>query len=161
MSERGTSRAGAASRAPAVEGPEQLRNVVLVGVSGAGKTTLAESLALAAGAVTRAGRVEDGTTVSDHEEIEHQQQRSVRLSLLPLQWRGVKINLLDPPGYADFAGELAAAMHAADAAVFVVSGTEPVTGPVRALWLACAQAGLPARSPSPGWTRPAPTSTRS
>ncbi len=143
MSERGTSRAGAASRAPAVASPEQLRNVVLVGVSGAGKTTLAESLALAAGALTRAGRVVDGSTVSDHEEIEHQQQRSVRLSLIPVEWRGVKINLLDPPGYADFAGELGAALRAADAAVFVVSGTDPVTGPALALWQACADAGLP------------------
>ncbi|MDH6131364.1 elongation factor G [Kitasatospora sp. MAA4] len=143
MSERGTSRAGAGGRAPVVERPEQLRNVVLVGVSGVGKTTLAESLALAAGAVTRAGRVEDGTTVADYEEIEQQQQRSVRLAVLPLEWRGVKINLLDPPGYADFAGELNAALRAADAAVFLVSATEPVTGPVLALWRACADARLP------------------
>ncbi|WP_035795377.1 elongation factor G-like protein EF-G2 [Kitasatospora mediocidica] len=143
MSERGTSRAGAGGRAPVVERPEQVRNVVLVGVSGVGKSTLAESLALAAGAVTRAGRVEDGTTVSDYEEIEHQQQRSVRLALLPLEWRGVKINLLDPPGYADFAGELNAAVRAADAAVFLVSATEPVTGPVLVLWQACADARLP------------------
>ncbi|MDH6114499.1 elongation factor G [Kitasatospora sp. MAP12-15] len=143
MSERGTSRAGAGARAPAVERVEQLRNVVLVGVSGVGKTTLTESLALAAGALNRAGRVADGTTVADYEEIEHQQQRSVRLSVVPVEWRGIKINLLDPPGYADFAGELHAALRAADAAVFLVSATEPVTGPVLTLWRLCADAGLP------------------
>ncbi|WP_327065522.1 elongation factor G-like protein EF-G2 [Kitasatospora sp. NBC_01250] len=143
MSERAASRAGAAGRAPVADHPEHLRNVVLVGVSGSGKTTLTESLALAAGALTRAGRVDEGSTVSDHEEIEHQQQRSVRLSLVPVEWQGVKINLLDPPGHADFAGELRAALRAADAAVFVVSATDPVTGPVRALWQECALLGLP------------------
>ncbi|MDH6142693.1 MULTISPECIES: elongation factor G-like protein EF-G2 [Kitasatospora] len=143
MSERATSRTGAAAQAPAVSGPQELRNVVLVGVSGSGKTTLTESLALAAGALTRAGKVSEGSTVSDFEEIEHQQQRSVRLSLVPIEWRGVKINLLDPPGHADFAGELRAALRAADAAVFTISATDPVTGPVLALWQECARAGLP------------------
>ncbi|MCX4744855.1 elongation factor G-like protein EF-G2 [Kitasatospora sp. NBC_01287] len=143
MSERASSRAGAAGRVPAADGPEQLRNVVLVGVSGSGKTTLAESLALAAGELSRAGRVSEGTTVSDHEEIEHEQQRSVRLSLVPVGWRGVKINVLDPPGHADFAGELRAALRAADAAVFVVAGTEPIGAPVLALWAQCAALRLP------------------
>ncbi|MFE0461264.1 elongation factor G-like protein EF-G2 [Kitasatospora sp. NPDC058965] len=151
MSERATSRSGAAGPAPAAPGPEQLRNVVLVGPSGSGKTTLTESLALAAGALTRAGRVGEGSTVSDHEEIEHQQQRSVRLSLVPVEWRGVKINLLDPPGHADFAGELRAGLHAADAAVFVVSAMDFLddadstgpSSPTMALWRECAAAGLP------------------
>ncbi|MEU9128186.1 elongation factor G [Kitasatospora sp. NPDC048540] len=131
------------SPAPTVERPDQLRNVVLVGASGAGKTTLAESLALTAGALTRAGSVPDGTTVGDHEEIEHQQQRSVQLSLIPLAWRDTKINLLDAPGYADFAGELQAALRAAEAALFVISATEPVGPAVLALWRQCADAGLP------------------
>ncbi|PYC76378.1 elongation factor G-like protein EF-G2, partial [Streptomyces tateyamensis] len=108
-------------------------------------------LAVAAGALSRAGRVSEGSTVSDHEEIEHQQQRSVRLALVPVEWRGVKINLLDPPGHADFAGELRAALHAADAAVFVVSATDlpgdtgspEQTSPTLALWRECAAAGLP------------------
>lgn len=143
MSERASSRAGAAGQVTAVDRPEQVRNVVLVGVSGAGKTTLTESLALAAGELPRAGRVSEGTTVSDHEEIEHQQQRSVRLALVPVGWRDVKINLLDPPGHADFAGELRAALRAADAAVFVISATDPIGGPVRALWQECAVLGLP------------------
>ncbi len=137
---RNTVRTG---QAPVVERPQQLRNVVLIGCSGSGKTTLAESLALAAGAVTRAGRIPDGNTVSDHEEIEHRQQRSVQLAVLPLEWRDTKINLLDPPGHPDFAAELRAGLHAADAAVFVVSATDPVTAPTRALWRECADAGLP------------------
>ncbi|GAA1933333.1 elongation factor G-like protein EF-G2 [Kitasatospora viridis] len=143
MSERAAAHQGAAGRAPAVADPQHLRNVVLVGVSGSGKTTLTESLALAAGALTRAGRVADGSTVSDHEEIEQRRQHSVRLSLVPLEWQGVKINLIDPPGHADFLGELRAGLRAADAAVFVVSATDPVTGPVLALWQECADAGLP------------------
>ncbi|WP_406196566.1 elongation factor G-like protein EF-G2 [Kitasatospora sp. NBC_01560] len=140
MPDRSTARAG---QAPAVTGPGHLRNVVLIGCSGVGKTTLAESLALAAGAIGRPGRVTDGNTVSDHEEIEQHQQRSVQLSLLPLEWNGVKINLLDPPGHPDFTADLRAALHAADAAVFVVSATDPVTLPTRALWRACAAEGIP------------------
>ncbi|WP_327675752.1 elongation factor G-like protein EF-G2 [Kitasatospora sp. NBC_00458] len=140
MPDRSTARAG---QAPAVTGPSDLRNVVLIGCAGVGKTTLAESLAHAAGAVGRPGRVTDGTTVADHEPVEHQQQRSVQLSVLPLAWNGVKINLLDPPGHPDFAAELRAALHAADAAVFVVSATDPVTAPTRALWRECAAEGIP------------------
>ncbi|MFB7616624.1 elongation factor G-like protein EF-G2 [Kitasatospora sp. NPDC056181] len=140
MPDRSTARAG---QAPTVTGPGNLRNVVLIGCSGVGKTTLAESLALAAGAIGRTGRVADGNTVSDHEDIEHQQQRSVQLSLLPLEWHGVKINLFDPPGHPDFAADLRAALHAADAAVFVVSATDPVTAPTRALWRECAAEGIP------------------
>ncbi|TQF73248.1 elongation factor G-like protein EF-G2 [Rhodococcus spelaei] len=140
MADRTSSRA---SQVTPVTSPEQIRNVVLVGCSGAGKTTLAESLALAAGAIGKAGRVADGNTVSDYEDIEHQQQRSVQLAVLPLDWNGVRINLLDPPGHPDFAAELRAGLHAADSAVFVVSATDPVTAPTRALWRECAAAGIP------------------
>ncbi|MFE2726193.1 elongation factor G-like protein EF-G2 [Kitasatospora sp. NPDC059327] len=140
MPDRSTARSG---QAPTVTDPRQLRNVVLIGCGGVGKTTLAESLALAAGAVGRAGRVTDGNTVSDHEEIEHQQQRSVQLSLLPLEWNGVKVNLIDPPGHPDFTADLRAALHAADGAVFVVSATDPVTNPTRVLWRECAAEGIP------------------
>ncbi|MFI5531154.1 elongation factor G [Kitasatospora sp. NPDC051853] len=126
-----------------VEDPARLRNVVLVGAAGAGKTTLAETLALTAGVLTRAGSVTEGTTASDHEEIEHHQQRSVQLSLLPLPWEGHKVNLLDTPGYADFAGQRYAGMHAAEAAVLVVSATDQVGPAVLALWRECRAAGLP------------------
>ncbi|MBF6482116.1 GTP-binding protein, partial [Nocardia cyriacigeorgica] len=133
-------------RANGVGRPEAIRNVVLVGGSGSGKTTLVEALALATGSVNRAGRVEDGTSLSDYDEIEQRQHRSVQLSVVPVQWEGVKINLIDTPGYADFVGELRAGLRAADAALFVVSaaeGVEGVAGSTRALWEECASVGMP------------------
>ncbi|GGZ08322.1 elongation factor G [Streptomyces poonensis] len=116
---------------------------MLVGHSGSGKTTLVEALALTARAVNRAGRVEDGGTVSDYDEIEHRQQRSVQLSLVPVEWDGYKINLLDTPGYADFVGELRAGLRAADAALFVVSASDGVDGSTRMVWEECAAVGMP------------------
>jgi elongation factor G len=120
--------------------------VVLVGHSGAGKTTLVEALALATGAINRAGRVEDGGSVSDHDEIEQRQRRSVQLSLVPVEWDGIKINILDAPGYADFVGELRAGLRAADAALFVVSAAqdgEGIGGATRLVWDECAAVGMP------------------
>ncbi|MEV6008484.1 elongation factor G-like protein EF-G2 [Streptomyces sp. NPDC051976] len=137
---------GAAGRAPTAGRPEKVRNVVLVGHCGAGKTTLVEALALATGAVNRAGRVEDGGSVSDHDEIEQRQQRSVQLSLVPVEWGGIKVNLLDTPGYADFVGELRAGLRAADAALFVVSAAqdgEGIGGATRMVWEECAAVGMP------------------
>ncbi|MFJ1795512.1 elongation factor G [Kitasatospora griseola] len=132
------------SPATPADRPGRLRNLALVGAGGAGKTTLAEALALTAGALTRPGTVPDGTTVADWEDIEHQQQRSVQFALLPLPWQDLTVNLLDTPGYADFAGELHAALRAAEAAVFVHSAAdETVARPVRALWQSCEAAHLP------------------
>ena len=124
--------------------PASIRNVVLVGHSGAGKTTLVEALLVATGTITRAGRVEDGTTVTDYDEAEHRQQRSVAAR----RWRrsctaGIKVNLLDTPGYADFVGELRAGLRAADAALFVVSAVDGVDGATRMLWEECAAVGMP------------------
>ncbi|CAL9366045.1 elongation factor G-like protein EF-G2 [Streptomyces sp. enrichment culture] len=146
MGDKANTHIGAAGRAATADQPASIRNVVLVGHSGSGKTTLAEALALTAGAVNRAGRVEDGTTLSDHDEIEHRQQRSVQLSLVPLEWGGCKINLLDAPGYADFTGELRAGLRAADAALFVVSAAQEadaVPGSTRLIWEECAAVGMP------------------
>ncbi|MFB7494770.1 elongation factor G-like protein EF-G2 [Streptomyces sp. NPDC056161] len=143
MGDKTNTHPGAAGRATAADHPASVRNVVLVGHSGSGKTTLVEALALAAGAVNRAGRVEDGGTVSDYDEIEHRQQRSVQLSLVPVDWDGFKINLLDTPGYADFVGELRAGLRAADAALFVVSASDGVDGSTRAVWEECAAVGMP------------------
>jgi elongation factor G len=143
MGDKANTHPGAAGRAVAADHPASVRNVVLVGHTGSGKTTLVEALALAAGAINRAGRVEDGGTVSDHDEIEHRQQRSVQLSLVPVTWDGIKINLLDTPGYADFVGELRAGLLAADAALFVVSAADGVDGSTRMVWEECAAVGMP------------------
>ncbi|MEV6794181.1 elongation factor G-like protein EF-G2 [Streptomyces sp. NPDC051320] len=146
MGDKANAPTGAAGRAATADRPDSVRNVVLVGHSGSGKTTLVEALALTAGAVNRAGRVEDGQTVSDYDEIEHRQQRSVQLSLVPLSWDGIKINLLDTPGYADFVGELRAGLRAADAALFVVSAAQDaagIAGTTRAVWEECVSVGMP------------------
>ncbi|WP_030965183.1 elongation factor G-like protein EF-G2 [Streptomyces sp. NRRL S-378] len=135
--------AGAAGRALTADRPSSIRNVVLVGHSGSGKTTLVEALALTAGAVNRAGRVEDGATVSDYDEIEHRRQRSIQLSLVPVEWDGIKINVLDTPGYADFVGELRAGLRAADAALFVVSASDGIDGATRMVWDECEAVGMP------------------
>ncbi|MEZ5116944.1 MAG: elongation factor G-like protein EF-G2 [Candidatus Nanopelagicales bacterium] len=135
--------AGAAGRAPEADRPDHIRNVVLVGPSGSGKTTLLESLLVATDAIPRAGRVEDGTTVSDFDEAEIRQQRSVSLSLAPVMHEGIKLNFLDTPGYADFVGDLRAGLRAADAALFVVSAVDGVDGATQMLWEECAAVGMP------------------
>jgi elongation factor G len=134
---------GAAGKAPAPDQPSTIRNVVLVGHTGAGKTTLTEALLVATGTINRAGRVEDGTTVSDYDEAELRQQRSVSLSVAPLAHDGVKVNLLDTPGYADFVGDLRAGLRAADAALFVVSAVDGVDGTTQMLWEECSAVGMP------------------
>jgi elongation factor G len=101
-------------------GPNQIHNVGLFGHGGCGKTTLTEALLLTAKAVTRAGRVEDGNTVSDYDPDEQKRHMSINLSVAPIEWRDDKINLIDVPGYADFAGDIAAAMRVIDGAVIVL-----------------------------------------
>ncbi|MCX4413505.1 elongation factor G-like protein EF-G2 [[Kitasatospora] papulosa] len=146
MGDRTRTHTGAAGRAVTAGRPDSVRNVALVGHSGSGKTTLVEALALTAGALNRAGRVEDGATVSDHDETEQRRRRSVELSLVPVDWEGHRINLLDTPGYADYVGEVRAGLRAADAALFVVSAAQEadaVAGTTRALREECAAVGMP------------------
>ena len=126
-----------------VHEPRTIRNVALVGHSGAGKTTLNEALLFAAGAITRMGKVEDGNTVSDHDAEEVRRGISVSLSLAPVEWDGVKINLLDAPGYADFIGDVMGALRAADACLFVVSAVDGVEVQHEVVWEMAAEAGLP------------------
>ena len=128
---------------PAAMRPESIRNVVVVGAAGAGKTTLVERLLVTAGVLNRPGSTDDGTTVCDFEEVEHRQRRSVALALAPLVHDGVKINLLDAPGYVDFVGEVRAGLRAADCALFVVAANEGVDDATRALWRECAGVGMP------------------
>ncbi|MFG2006992.1 elongation factor G-like protein EF-G2 [Spirillospora sp. NPDC048911] len=142
MADRG-GHPGAAGRAPEAGRPDRVRNVALVGHSGAGKTTLVEALLSATGTIQRPGRVEDGSTVSDFDEVEVRQQRSVNLALAPFTHGDVKVNLIDTPGYADFVGDLRAGLRAADAALFVISAVDGIDGLTRLLWEECAAVGMP------------------
>ncbi|HEX5560936.1 MAG TPA: elongation factor G-like protein EF-G2 [Nocardioidaceae bacterium] len=128
---------------PVADRAEAIRNVVLVGPAGSGKTTLVESLLVRSGVLNRAGTTAEGTTVCDFDESEHRQQRSVGLALAPLAHGDVKINLLDAPGYADFVGEMRAGLRAADCALFVLAANEGVDEPTKELWRECAVVALP------------------
>ncbi len=121
----------------------QIRNVALIGHGGSGKTTLTEALLFTAGAIPRMGRVEDGNTVADFDPEEHRRGISVSLSLAPVEYEGHKINILDTPGYADFIGDVVAAIHAADIAVFVVSAVEGVEVQTEIAWRLAAQRNIP------------------
>ena len=122
---------------------KDIRNVLLVGHGGAGKTTLLEAMLFSSGAITRMGKVEDGNTVSDYDPEEVRRGISVSVSLAPLDWNGVKINVLDTPGYADFIGDVKGALRAVDACLFVVSALDGVEVQTEVVWELAAEAGLP------------------
>ena len=124
-------------------GPDKIHNVGLFGHGGSGKTTLAEALLLTAKAISRAGRVEDGNTVSDYDPAEQQRRQSINLSVAPLEWKDNKINLIDVPGTADFAAEVAAAMRVIDGAVIVVDAAGGVEVGTEAVWEAAKAAKVP------------------
>ncbi len=105
---------------------EDIRNVVLMGHGSVGKTTLGESALFVSGAITRMGSVEEGNTVSDYDDDEHKRKFSLNLAVLPVEWEGKKINLVDTPGYADFISEVTCGAQAADMALIVV---DAVSGP--------------------------------
>jgi len=121
----------------------QVRNVALVGHTGAGKTTLLEALVHAAGALARPGRVEDGTTVSDSDELEQRRGHSINLALAAVEHAGVKLNLFDTPGSPDLLGELRAGLRACDAVLFVVSAAGGLDAVTAQLWAECASVGIP------------------
>jgi elongation factor G len=123
--------------------PDRIRNVVVVGPGGSGKTTLVETLLASAGAIPRAGTVREGTTVCDFEESEQSHSRSVSLAVAPLVHDGTKVNLVDTPGYADFVGELRAGLRSADCALFVIAANDGVDAGTRSLWRECAEVGMP------------------
>jgi elongation factor G len=123
--------------------PAKIRNVLLLGHGGAGKTTLAEAMLFAAGAITRMGTVEDGNTVSDHDPEEIRKGISVSLSLAPVETGDVKINVLDAPGYADFVGDVYSAIRAADAVLLVVSAVDGVEVQTELGWELAVEHGLP------------------
>ena len=100
---------------------EKIRNVVILGHGGCGKTTLVEALAHTAGVTKRLGRVEEGNTISDYDKEEAKRLFSISTSVVPVEWDGCKINILDAPGYFDFVGETEEAAAAADAAIIVIA----------------------------------------
>ena len=142
MADRASASQGAGA-APTADGPNAVRNVVLVGPSGGGKTTLVEALLVAAGVLSRPGSVVEGTTICDYDEAEIRQQRSVGVAVASLSHEGIKVNLVDTPGYADFVGELRAGLRAADCALFVIAANEGVDEPTKSLWQECSQVGMP------------------
>lgn len=113
---------------------DKIRNVCLLGHGGAGKTTLVEAMAYLAGMTSRMGKVTDKNTVSDFGKEEQKRQISISTSIIPLEWEGTKINLLDTPGSFDFVGEVEEAVSAADAAVIVVSGKNGIEVGTEKAW---------------------------
>ena len=122
---------------------KDIRNVLLVGHGGSGKTTLMEAMLFASDAITRMGTVEDGNTVSDHDPDEQHRQISVSLSMAPIEWNDVKINVLDAPGTADFVGDVRSAVRAADAVIVVVSAVDGVEVQTEFAWELAVQENLP------------------
>ena len=122
---------------------DKIRNVVLLGHGGAGKTSLAEACGYLSGITARMGKVSDGNTISDYGKEEQKRQFSISTSVIPIEWEGVKINLLDAPGYFDFVGEVEEAVSAAGAAVIVVNGKAGIEVGTLKAWELCEKYKLP------------------
>lgn len=122
---------------------DRIRNVVLLGHGGAGKTSLAEAMAYLSGITSRLGKVTDGNTVSDYDKEEIKRKFSITTSVVPIEWGKVKINVLDTPGYFDFVGEVEEAVAAADAAIIVVSGKSGIQVGTQKAWELCEKYNLP------------------
>ncbi|TAK51141.1 MAG: elongation factor G [Bacteroidetes bacterium] len=113
---------------------ESIRNVSIIGHAGSGKTTLAEALLYTAGAINRMGRVEEGNTVSDYHNDEIERKNSINASLLTCEWKGMKINFLDTPGYADFTGEVKCSLRVTDSALLLLKAVEGVEVGTEIVW---------------------------
>ncbi len=122
---------------------DKIRNVVVLGHGGAGKTSLVEAMAYLTGITSRLGSVPDGTTVSDFDKEEQKRKFSISTSLVPIEWNGYKINVLDAPGYFDFVGEVEEAVAAADAAIIVINGKSGVEVGTQKAWELCEKHNLP------------------
>ncbi|MBM3179806.1 MAG: elongation factor G [Chloroflexi bacterium] len=122
---------------------EHLRNIALVSHGGAGKTMLAESFLHATGATTRLGKVEDGTTVSDYDDEEHRRKISIYASVIPIEHRDHKINVIDAPGFTDFVGEIISALSVADGAVILVDAVSGVEVGTEVAWRYADEFNLP------------------
>ena len=122
---------------------DKIRNVVLLGHGGSGKTTIVEAMAYLSGITNRMGTVTDGKTISDYDKEEIKRGFSISTSVVPIEWRETKINLLDTPGYFDFVGEVEEAVSAADAAIIVVSGKAGMEVGALKAWELCEKYHLP------------------
>ena len=123
-------------------GLDNIRNVTLLSHCGAGKTSLSEAIMFTAGATTRLGRVDDGTTISDYDPDEIKRQISLNLTMLPGEWQDTKINLIDTPGYADFVGEVNAAIRVSEGAIIVICAASGVEVGTEQVWGYSEEAGL-------------------
>ncbi|MBN1855514.1 MAG: elongation factor G [Dehalococcoidia bacterium] len=121
-----------------------IRNVVLLGHYRSGKTSIGELMLFRSGATSRLGSVSDGTSASDYDPIEIERKMSISLALLPMEWKGHKINVLDTPGYADFAGEVKAGLRVADGALVFVCAASSVEVGTEQVWAYAREAGIPA-----------------
>ena len=116
---------------------DKIRNVVLLGHGGSGKTSLVEAMAYLSGITSRLGKVDDGNTVSDFGKEEQKRKISVSTSVIPIEWAGNKINIIDTPGFFDFAGEVEEGISAAGAAIIVVNGKAGVEVGTKKAWDLC------------------------
>lgn len=121
----------------------QIRNIVVLGHSGSGKTTLVEAALNVSGVTSRMGKVDEGNTVSDYEAEEIRRKVSINTSIIPIEWKENKINLIDTPGYFDFAGEVKEALAAADLALIVVSAKSGIEVGTEKAWEYATEAGIP------------------
>ena len=126
-----------------VYGSNAIRNVAFVGHGASGKTSLVDALAFVSGASRRHGSIKDGTTLTDYSPDEIERKHSINLGLGYAEWLDTKINLIDTPGYLDYFGEVVTGLHAADAAVVVLSGTGGVEVGTEKVWEVCDQLHLP------------------
>jgi elongation factor G len=127
----------------AVYKSDQLRNVVLLGHGGSGKTSLADALLFDTGAVNRLGRVEEGTSVSDWDDEERRRKMSISAALIPCEFEGYKLNVIDTPGYMDFVGEVVSGIHVTDGAVIVLDSVGGVEVGTEQVWHYAEERKLP------------------
>jgi elongation factor G len=120
-----------------------IRNVVLLSHQGAGKTSLAEFMLFTSGTIQRLGNVGDGTTTSDYDPLEVERRMGINLSLLPIQWQGMKLNIIDTPGYADFVGEARSGLRVTEGAMIVICAASGVEVGTEQMWSDAAEANLP------------------
>src|SRR5688572_14788426 len=113
---------------------EKIRNLVLIGHGGTGKTSLAEAALFVSGGINRLGRVDDGTSASDFDPDELKRKISINASIAPVEWKDRKVNIIDSPGYADFIGEAYGGLAAADCAIIVVCAASGVQVGTELAW---------------------------